>query len=120
MPESDKRKKGREMFEEVMRFKPPEMSEPFLDVTIDHLFADLWSRPGLPVRERRLITLTVIACLGHEPTLRLHLGAAMKGEFSDEEVDEIVLHITHYAGWPVGAVASGVVRQLRAERAEQA
>ena len=116
MPNHENREKGKAMFEKVMRFKPPEVDEPFLDMTLDHLFANVWSRPGLSIRERRLISLTVITCLGHESTLRLHLSAAMQGDLSDEEIDELMLHITHYAGWPVGSVGSQVVRQLRAER----
>ena len=47
---------------------PASRRDPFLDVTLDHLFADLWSRPGLSVRDRRLVTLTVLMCFGHEAT----------------------------------------------------
>jgi 4-carboxymuconolactone decarboxylase len=118
MPSSDKRQKGLEKFVEVMQFTPPDVpGDVFLDATIDHLFAEVWARPGLGVRERRLITLTILICLGNEMTLRLHFGAAMKsGDLSDEQIDELILHVAHYGGWPMAAVASQVVRQLRAER----
>jgi 4-carboxymuconolactone decarboxylase len=120
--ESEKRKKGRAKFAEVMRFSPPEMPpEPFLDTTVDYLFAELWSRPGLGVRERRISTLTTLICLGNELALKLHLGAAMtSGDLSDTELDELILHVAHYGGWPGAAIASQVVRQLRAERAQAA
>jgi len=113
-----KRKKGRAKFTEVMQFEPPEMPpEPFLDTTVDYLFADLWSRPGLGVRERRISTLTTLICLGNELALKLHFGAAMKsGDLSDTEIDELILHVAHYGGWPGAAIASQVVRQLRSER----
>jgi 4-carboxymuconolactone decarboxylase len=117
MSDAERRARGRKRFEEVMGFPPPAVEDPFLDVTLDHLFADIWSRPALPVRERRLVTLTVLACLGHEPTLKLHLGAAMRsGDLSDAEIDELLLHLAHYAGWPVAAVGFQVARALRAER----
>lgn len=118
MPNEEQRRRGQAVFETVMGFPaPPAAGDPFYDATVDHLFADVWSRPGLSVRDRRLVTLTVLMSLGHEPTLRLHLGAAMRsGDLSDAEIDELVLHVTHYAGWPVGALASQLVRQLRAER----
>ncbi len=118
MSDSDRRARGRAMFEEVMRFPAPEQQEGdlFFDQTLDHLFADVWARKALSVRERRLITLTVLACLGNESPLALHLNAAMKSGFTDEQIDEILLHITHYAGWPVGAVAFGVARRRQAER----
>ena len=101
-----------------MGFEPPPLAgDLFLAVTLDHLFADVWARPGLSVRDRRLVTLTVLMGLGNEATLKLHLGAAMRtGQLRDAEIDELLLHVAHYAGWPVAAVASQVVRQLRAER----
>jgi 4-carboxymuconolactone decarboxylase len=118
MPSSDRRQRGIEKFAEVMQFTPPDVpGDVFLDATIEHLFAEVWARPGLGVRERRLITLTILTCLGNEMTLRLHFGAAMKsGDLGDDEIDELILHVAHYGGWPMAAVASQVVRQLRAER----
>lgn len=118
MAESDERAKGREWFQRVMGFPAPNLEgDAFLDTTLDHLFAKVWSRPALGVKERRIATLVVLMCLGHEPTLRLHLGAALRtGQLTDAELDELVLHVAHYAGWPVAAVASQVVRAMRAER----
>ena len=118
MSDAKRREKGLDKFEEVMQFRPPKLEgDLFLDVTLDHLFADVWSRPGLSVRDRRLVTLTIISCLGHETALKLHLGAAMRsGDLSDAEIDELMLHLAHYAGWPVAAVISQVARQLRAAR----
>ena len=118
MADEAKRAKGLEWFEKVMGFRPPDLrGDPFLDVTIDHLFADVWSGPALDVRARRIATLVVLMCLGHEATLKLHLGATMKtGQLSDAEIDELLVHVAHYAGWPPAAVASQVVRALRAER----
>jgi 4-carboxymuconolactone decarboxylase len=121
MSTSDKRKKGIDQFAEVMQFTPPDLPpDTFFDATIEHLFAEVWARPGLGVRERRLVTLTLLMCLGNEMTLKLHFGAAMKsGDLTDTEIDELILHVAHYRGWPAAAVASQVVRQLRSERGSQ-
>jgi 4-carboxymuconolactone decarboxylase len=118
MSDSDRRHRGLKTFTDVMQFQAPDVpGDVFLDATIEHLFADLWARPGLGVRERRLVTLTILMAFGNEMTLRLHFGAAMKsGDLSDVEIDELILHVAHYGGWPQAAVASQVVRQLRAER----
>ena len=114
------RDRGREWFEKVMGFPAPAGpagTDPFLDATVDHLFGDVWSRPGLSVRDRRLVTLALLIQLGSEPTLRLHLQATMRQkQLTDAEIDELLLHVAHYAGWPGAAVASQIVRQLRAER----
>ncbi len=119
MAASQKRQTGVAKFTEVMGFPPPVTEgDPFLQTTFDHLFAELWSRPGLSRRDRRLITLTVLMTFGSELALNLHFGAAMRsGDLSDQEIDELILHVTHYGGWPTGAVASQVVGRLRAERA---
>jgi 4-carboxymuconolactone decarboxylase len=118
MSDADDREKGREWFEKVMGFPaPPLQGDPFYDTTLEHLFAKVWSRPALGVKERRVATLVVLMCLGHEATLKLHLGAALQtGQLSDAEMDELVLHVAHYAGWPVAAVSSQVLRAVRAER----
>lgn len=115
---SSTRERGQKRFAEVMGFPAPELpADPFFDTTLDHLFADLWSRPGLSIRDRRLLTLATLIPLANESVLRLHLRAAMQpGQLSDEEIDEVILHVAHYAGWPGAAVASQVVRQLRTER----
>lgn len=114
----EQRARGLEWFDRVMGFKPPAIpNDPFLDSTMDHLFADVWARPGLGVKERRIATLVVLMQLGNEATLKLHFGAAMRqNQLTDVEIDELILHVAHYAGWPVAAVSSQVVRALRAER----
>jgi 4-carboxymuconolactone decarboxylase len=118
MVDEERRAKGLECFEQVMGFRPPDVrGDPFLDCTIDHLFAEVWARPALDVRARRIVTLVVLMCMGHEATLKMHLGATMKQQqLSDAEIDELLVHVAHYAGWPPAAIASQVVRQLRAER----
>ena len=121
MSDSDKRKRGMETFEKVMRFAPPDPTgDSFLEVTVDHLFADVWSEPGLSIRERRLVTLTVLAGLGNESVLKIHAGAAMdSGDLSDETLDALVNHLAHYAGWPPAALLATTVRTIRAERAKK-
>jgi len=122
MSDAPTRQRGLQWFEKVMGFRPPAVPEdPFLDATIDHLFAGVWSRPGLSIRERRLVTLTILMQLGNEQTLKLHFGAAMRQkQLTDTEIDELILHAAHYAGWPVAAISSQIVRQLRAERDHKA
>ncbi len=112
------RARGRDWFARVMGAPAPAAApDPFVAATLDHLFADVWSRPGLSVRDRRLVTLTLLIAHGNEGALRMHLGATMRqAQLTDAELDELILHVAHYAGWPGAALASQVVRQLRAER----
>lgn len=115
---SGERERGREWFERVMGMPAPATPpDPLVAATVDHLFADVWARPGLALRDRRIATLAILIQFGNEMALRLHLGAAMRQQqLTDAEIDELILHVAHYGGWPGAAVASQVVRQLRAER----
>jgi 4-carboxymuconolactone decarboxylase len=116
MATDDRRTRGAAAFERIMGFPVPTVGDdPFLAATVEHLFAEVWTRPALSVRDRRLITLTVLMTMAHEPTLRLHLGAALRSkDLTPAEVDELILHVAHYAGWPPAALAAQVARQLRA------
>ena len=117
MSDSTKREKGMEMFEKVMGFVPPDPGDDsFLETTVDHLFANVWAAPGLSVRERRLVTLTVLAQIGNESVLKLHAGAALdSGDLCDESMDALVIHLAHYAGWPPAAILATTLRTLRAK-----
>jgi len=118
MSDSNNRKKGMQTFEKVMRFAAPDPTgDQFLETTVDHLFAKVWAGPGLSIRERRLVTLTVLAGLGNESVLEIHAGAAIdSGDLSDESLDALVIHLAHYAGWPAAALLSTTLRKLRARR----
>lgn len=73
----------------------------FIDVMYAQLFAEQWSRPQLGFRERRLLTLAVIAAVGDADTWAIHLEAALRnGELTTDEAREVVLHLTPYVGYP--------------------
>lgn len=76
---------------------------PYARATVGHLFGEVWSRAGLSVRDRRLLTLGVVASLGRSDLAETQLlGALRAGDLDGEEIGEIVLHLAHYAGWPNG------------------
>jgi 4-carboxymuconolactone decarboxylase len=67
-------------------------------------FAELWSRTVLPVRERRLLLLGLLIGQGLHEETDVHLDAALRaGELSETELREVVVFLTHYAGWTRGA-----------------
>jgi 4-carboxymuconolactone decarboxylase len=90
---------------EIMQCPVPDIGEPgsIGGLAAQHIFGDLWQRPGLSRRERRLVTLAVLAVLGqdrlHAP---LHIKAALdSGDLSEAEVRESAVQIAYYAGWPL-------------------
>ncbi|MFQ6391941.1 carboxymuconolactone decarboxylase family protein [Nocardia sp. KC 131] len=71
--------------------------------TADHLFADIWSRPALTVRDRRLILLGALTAQGAIDTAGIQIGAALRNEeLTEEQLHEIALFLCHYVGWPNG------------------
>jgi len=77
-----------------------------------HLFGDVWTRPGLGLRDRELVTLSVIAALGFERQLRLHLRGALAAGLSRDEIIETFIHLAHYAGYPAAFTALAVTREV--------
>jgi len=102
MTENDRRARGTEIMTKLFGGPPTPSatSADMMDVTIEHLFGDIWSRPGLGHRDRELITISVIAALGFERQLRAHLKGALNAGVTRDEIKEVMIHIAHYAGWP--------------------
>lgn len=77
--------------------------EGFRELTVNHLFARLWTRKGLSIRDRRLITIALLASQGHNDQLRSHIRGARSDKagqgLTDEEILELMIHTAHYAGW---------------------
>jgi len=84
----------------------------FMDITIGHLFGDIWTRPGLELRERSMITCTVLVALGKEPQLATHLRGALNAGISKQAIEEMMIHIAHYAGWPAAVNGLRVAREV--------
>lgn len=70
----------------------------------------VWARPGLDRRTRSLVTIALLAGLGHEE-LRLHLKAALGLGVTPEEVTEVLLHVGVYAGVPAANTAFRVAKE---------
>lgn len=114
-PSESLAERGRAMQSRVYTDLPAD--DPWLEMGQEHLFAQIWTRPGLGVRERRLVSLSVAAAVGSLPGYASHLrGALESGDFTEEELWEWLLHFTQYAGYPKAAPVWAELRRLLAER----
>jgi 4-carboxymuconolactone decarboxylase len=121
----EQRRSGLERMEEVYGFDMTDGLGDFFGYTADHLFADIWNRPGLTDRDRRLLLIGLLSGTGGADVLGIQVPAAhANGELSDEELREIVIFLCHYAGWPNGARLNSIVENTIAKaaraRAEEA
>jgi len=118
---SDKRRRGLEKMSEVYGWDVQDGPGDFFGITVDHLFAEIWTRPGLSVRDRRLLLLGLLTGQGMQDVADIQIGAALRGgDLTTDELHEIAIFLTHYAGWPAGARLSMQVDKLIADHAKTA
>ncbi len=115
------RRKGLDKMKQVYGWEMPDLPGDYFALTVDHLFADIWSRPGLSMRDKRLITLSVVTALGLSDLAEIQVNAALgNDEMTEAELREIAIFITHYVGFPLGSTFNNVVEKVIAGRAAAA
>ncbi|ORV82902.1 carboxymuconolactone decarboxylase [Mycobacterium interjectum] len=82
------------------------------DMSLDHVFGALWTRPGLDRRSRSLLTLGALIALRASDELKLHFQIALHNGLSLEEIEEAIYHMTGYAGYPAAVNARRVAREV--------
>jgi 4-carboxymuconolactone decarboxylase len=96
-----------------------EFTAPFQEYVTRAAWGQVWARPGLDLRTRSCLTLAVLAALRCEQELAMHVAAAVRLGVTVEEIREVLLHTTVYAGAPAGNAAFAVAARVLAELAEQ-
>lgn len=77
----------------------------------------VWTRPGLTRRDRSLLTIALLAALGHHEELRLHLRASRNTGASPEEISEALIQVAAYAGIPAANSAVRIAKEILAAEA---
>jgi 4-carboxymuconolactone decarboxylase len=115
------RKKGLAKMNEVYGWEMPDMPGDYFALTADHLFGTIWTRPGLSMREKRMMTLTCVTALGISELAEIQVNAALhNGELTVEELKEMAIFLTHYLGFPLGSKLEGVVTKVAGKRKKDA
>ncbi len=81
-------------------------------------WGSVWSRPGLTKRERSIVTLALLAALGHEEEFAMHVRATANTGASSDDIKEALMHVAVYAGVPAANSAIKIVKEELAKRAE--
>jgi 4-carboxymuconolactone decarboxylase len=84
----------------------------FQEYITNSAWGAVWSRPGLTKRERSLITIALLAALGHEAELAMHIRATKNTGATPDEVKEVLLHTGVYAGVPVTNGAMKIAKEI--------
>lgn len=85
--------------------------------TIEFPFGDVYSRPGLSLRDREIATIAALAALGYAtPQLKVHLHAGLNVGVTKQEISEIITQMAVYAGFPAAINAALAAKEVFAER----
>ena len=94
------------------QFPAAKLAPDFFDLVQQSAFGMLWSRPELAVRDRSLITVAMLAALGHTEELRAHLAGARNVGISRDELIEVIMQVSIYAGVPAANAALRVAADV--------
>jgi 4-carboxymuconolactone decarboxylase len=98
---------------------PADLPGRFTDITVDHLFGVVWTDETIDLRQRRLLTIGVLAAQDKPELLEIQFDSALeRGELTVDQVREVVVHLTHYVGWPISTGISGAAETVIRRRAE--
>ncbi len=93
--------------------KPTAQGDPFLapffETAIEHVWGGLWNRPGLEVKYRSLVVVSVLAATGHREELKAHLRGALNVGWTVDELREALLQTAGYAGFSAAHEALDVL-----------
>jgi len=88
---------------------------PIAGMAMEHAFADVWSRPGLGLRDRSLIVIAILIAQGHPAELKNHIKFGMNNGLTPAEIEEALIQAYPYVGFPATSSALGAaVEALRA------
>lgn len=129
MAESDLYRKGIALRSELMgeafaasmnstTYSDPIMQK-FRDVAAETVFGALWTRPGLDIKTRALVCVVSDVATGRDPELALHLRMALRQGWTEDELVEVLIHMSGYVGLPLVResllTASRVFKEVRDE-----
>ena len=113
------RRKGLEKMNEVYAGRCPTCRASYFALTVEHLFGRIWTRPGLSMRDRRMMLIAVLTTLNQEDLLEIQVNAVLHNEeLTREELREMAVFLTHYVGFPLGSKLDGVIETSNGQTQE--
>jgi alkylhydroperoxidase/carboxymuconolactone decarboxylase family protein YurZ len=85
---------------------------PFFETAIEHVWGGVWNRPGLELKYRSLVVVSVLAAIGQNEELKTHLRGALNLGWTVDELREALLQISAYAGFPAAHEALNVLSEI--------
>ena len=88
-----------------------EFDTAFQSFITEGAWGSVWARPGLTHRERSMITIALLAALGHDEEVAMHVRATVNTGATEEDIKETLLHVAVYAGVPAANRAFRIAKE---------
>lgn len=88
----------------------------FNEIIKEFPYANIWSRPGLSLRERSMITISSLIAMGKEEQTEIHMKGFLNSGGSIEELRELIIHLSVYCGFPASLNSFKILNRLRNEK----
>ncbi|MEN5278384.1 4-carboxymuconolactone decarboxylase [Brucella sp. TWI432] len=92
---------------------------PFQELITEAAWGTVWARPGLTKRERSIVTIALLAALGQDEEVAMHVRATANTGATKEDICEALMHVAIYAGVPASNHAFKIAK-LTFEKMEAA
>lgn len=90
---------------------------PFQTFIVEGAWGNVWASDKLTKRERSMITIALLAAMGHHEEVAMHIRATANTGASIDDISEALMHVAVYAGVPAANTAFRIARQTYAEMA---
>ena len=81
----------------------------------ENAWGTIWARPGLDKKTRHMLTIAMLAALGKHDELAMHIRATRNTGVTPEELREVLLHVSVYAGVPAANSAFAIAKRVYKE-----
>ncbi|CDZ39679.1 4-carboxymuconolactone decarboxylase [Neorhizobium galegae bv. officinalis] len=88
---------------------------PFQEMITEGAWGTVWSRPNWTKRERSMVTIALLAALGHHDEVAMHIRATANTGATKDDICEALMHVAIYAGVPAANHAFKVAKATYAE-----
>ncbi|ESY81248.1 4-carboxymuconolactone decarboxylase [Mesorhizobium sp. B283B1A] len=92
-----------------------DFDQPFQELITEAAWGTVWARPGFSKRERSIVTLALLAALGHDEEVAMHVRATANTGATREDICEAFLHVAIYAGVPAANRAFKIAKDVFSE-----
>lgn len=114
----DRYRRGRERMLEIHGERSVRTIEGLGDLgryIVEFAYGDVYSRPGLSLRDRQIATVAWLVALGRSSQLPVHLRSSIRAGLSTDDLREVIIQVATLAGFPPAMNAMSMLKTVEAE-----